>query len=337
MRNSPLVLIAGGAGYVGAHSTLAFRERGWRVAVVDDLSTGRPDFAALADHFACIDLRNRQALARTLDRFAPDGILHCAARIEAGESVVRPLDYLDHNINSALPIVREAAARAIPFVFSSTAAVYGEPTEVPIPESHACIPVNPYGFSKFAVEYALRAAATAHSLRSVSLRYFNAAGADPGGRAGESHEPETHVIPNLLRAALSGGSLPFRLFGVDYPTRDGTCLRDYIHVADLASGHAAAFEYLWAGGQTCAVNLGSGHGTTVRELCAAVAHATGARFDVVDEPRRAGDPAVLLADITLARTTLGWRPERSDIDSILADALQWERHHRRSRPLRPRE
>lgn len=291
---------------------------------MDDLSTGCPEFAELGDHFACIDLRNRRALASTLDRFAPDAILHCAARIEAGESVRHPLDYLDHNINTALPLIREASTRRIPIVFSSTAAVYGEPREVPIRESHPRTPLSPYGFSKLTVEYALEAASVAHGLKAVSLRYFNAAGADPQLRAGELHVPETHVIPNLLRAALSRGTQPFSLFGADYPTRDGTCLRDYVHVCDLAAGHAAALEYLWGGGETIAINLGSGHGTTVRELVSAVARVTGHGFDVNETDRRPGDPAILLADISLAAERLGWRPRQSDIDTILTTALAWE-------------
>lgn len=325
----PTILVTGGAGYVGSQSVLHFRSLGWRAVTLDDLSTGHADYAALADRFVSADCTDVAAMTAALASEPLDGVLHCAARSLVPESVTDPLLYFEQNVGGAVALLRASlAAGGVPIVLSSSAAVYGEPDEVPILESSARVPVNPYGFTKLAFEEALLATDRAHGLRSVALRYFNAAGADPAGRVGERHDPETHLIPNIIRSALGGTGKTFRLFGDDYPTRDGTCLRDYIHTQDVARAHQAAFEYLWAGGETAAFNIGTGTGTTVREVFEAARVVLGRPIPLEIAPRRPGDPAVLLADCGLARERLGWTAKHSTIEEILTHAVRWHERDR---------
>lgn len=317
------VLVTGGAGYVGVHTVLAMRARGWEVAVVDNLSTGRAEFAALADQFAQVDLLDSDALSRVVEGFRPDGIVHCAALAHVAESMREPVRYHRHNLNSTLNLIEASATcGAVPIVLSSSAATYGEALQTPITEDHPQHPINPYGFTKLACEQALWASEGPLGIRAVALRYFNAAGADPGLRAGEWHDPELRVIPNVLRAARDPG-FAFQLYGTDYPTRDGTCVRDYIHVHDLARAHMRTLEYLWDGGRPRAFNLGTGHGVSVRELVSAVEKTVGVSLRVEDQPRRPGDPAELVASGARIEQELGLRPERSAIEQVVADAWRW--------------
>lgn len=318
------VLVTGGAGYVGSHSVLHFREVGWRTVVFDDLSTGHRELAALADRFIEGDLEDAEAVGAAVASEPFDGVLHCAAKSLVGESVAQPLLYFRANLGGAVNLLQAALdCGGVPIVFSSSAAVYGDPAEVPLTESAPTRPINPYGFTKLGIERALEACDVAHGLRSVSLRYFNAAGADVEGRAGERHEPETHLIPNLIRAGLTGQT--FRLFGDDYPTPDGTCVRDYIDVGDLARAHRLALEHLWEGGGSAVLNLGSGDGFSVRQVLEAAETALGGPIRCEVVARRPGDPAVLVADHARAREVLGWVPERSRLETMLTTAVAWHR------------
>ncbi len=322
------VLVVGGAGYVGAHAVLAVRAAGLRVAVLDDLSTGHreqiPDGVPL--HVG--SLADPAVLRAVLAAEKPDAVMHFAARSLVGESVARPRPYFESNCGGALVLIGELLdAGVTKLVFSSTAAVFGEPDTVPIPDDAPRRPQNPYGVTKAFIEDLLDAY-RAHGLSSVALRYFNAAGADPSGTIGERHDPESHLIPIVLDAAL--GLRRVTVHGTDYPTRDGTCLRDYVHVSDLAEAHVLALRLLDGASAPLAArhNLGSGTGTTVREVISAEARGTGRAIDAWEGPRRPGDPAALVASPAGAERALGWRPRRGDIDTIVADA--W-RFHRRLR------
>jgi UDP-glucose-4-epimerase GalE len=319
------VLITGGAGYVGSQSLLHFKSLGWRVIVLDNLSTGHADLAAFADHMITADLCHTSALADYLDLERVDGILHCASKALVGESVDKPLFYYRENVGGAAALIEAVRQQQIPIVFSSSAAVYGEPESIPIAEGHKKNPINPYGYTKLVIERMLADSDSAYGISSVALRYFNAAGADGQARSGERHDPESHLIPNLIRAALFPEGPAFELYGTDYETRDGSCLRDFIHTLDVARAHAQAFDYLWAGGSSTALNIGSGHGATVKEVLAAVERATGCATASKEKPRRPGDPASLLADISAAKKVLGWTPEHSSMDEIIQTALQWHR------------
>ncbi|MFH2011076.1 MAG: UDP-glucose 4-epimerase GalE [bacterium] len=324
------ILVTGGAGYIGSQTVLHFQDLGWRVVVVDDLSTGHAEFAERADAFHRADIRDREAVTELLRSERFDGVVHCAAKSLVPESVRDPLTYYHTNVLGAANLVSaclEAPAPAPAVVFSSSAAVYGEGPIQPLTEELAPDPVNPYGFTKLAVERLLRHSDAAYGLRSVSLRYFNAAGADPQLRVGERHEPETHVIPNLIRAALDPGCGPFRIFGTDYDTPDGTCVRDYVHVCDVAEAHRLALERLWSGGPSDVLNLGTGVGVSVRELLDGFARVLGREVDAEEAPRRAGDPPVLTADASRAEAVLHWTPRR-DLTAILESALAWERKER---------
>lgn len=317
------VVITGGAGYVGSQSLVRFKDLGWRVIVVDDLSTGHRDLAVAADELVETSLLESEALAGALDWAQVDGILHCAAKALVPESVARPEYYFRQNVVGALNLLDcSLEHRGIPIVFSSTAATFGQPESVPIPETAPTDPINPYGFSKLAVEKLLFAASSAYGGPVVALRYFNAAGADPEGRVGERHDPETHLIPNAIRAAHGSGA-ELTIFGDDYDTRDGTCLRDYIHVSDLAEAHRLALEYLWGGGASEVFNLGSAEGFTVKEVVETVAAVVGRPVPHRYGPRRPGDPDALLADSSRAREVLGWSPRHSDLRSIVTTAARW--------------
>jgi UDP-glucose 4-epimerase len=319
------ILVTGGAGFVGSHFARLAHEAGRRVVVLDDLSGGELARLPPAVTFAVGDVGDRAAIERLCRRFEVGAIAHFAGKIQVGESVRLPGIYFEANLTKSLALL-EAAERAgvRAFLFSSTAAVYGNPTSVPIPEGAALAPVNPYGATKLGVEHALEAYGTAHGLAWAALRYFNAAGAHPDGTLREAHDPETHLIPLVLDAGL-GRRPPLSVFGTDYDTPDGTCIRDYIHVTDLATAHLAALAELEAGRQVGPVNLGTGRGVSVREVLEAAATVLEKPVPHTFGERRAGDPPRLVADPTLAATRLGWRAERSDLATLLEDALRSRR------------
>ena len=320
---SRTVFVTGGAGYVGSHCCKAFAEAGWNVVVFDNLSRGWADFVQWGPLIEG-DILDPDALSRAITDVRPDAVAHFAALAYVGESVGDPGLYYRTNVCGTLNLL-EAMVKAdvSRLVFSSTCATYGEPERMPIAEDCPQRPVNPYGWTKLMAERMLADFDRAHGLRSVALRYFNAAGADPDGLIGERHAPETHLLPLAIRAAQPQGDFALTVFGDDFPTPDGTCVRDYIHVADLASAHLAALEYLEQGGSSIALNLGTGHGHSVREVIETTGHLAGCPVRHSIGPRRAGDPPVLVADPSRAAEVLGWRAKRSGLEVILADALAW--------------
>lgn len=317
------VLVTGGAGYIGSHMVKMLARAGHTVVTWDDLSAGHRD-AVLHGEFIQGDVREHERLAQTLHAHAIDAVMHFAARIEVAESVRAPGLYYDNNVGGSLALLaamREAGVGRL--VFSSTAAVYGEPESVPVTEDHPLRPANPYGASKAMVERMLTDLSAAGDLRAVSLRYFNAAGAEPEGELGERHDPETHLIPLACRAA-SGRLAAIGVFGRDYPTPDGTCIRDFVHVQDICSAHLAALDYLADGGETVALNLGTGEGASVQSVIDTVGQVTGRELRIEEGPRRPGDPARLVADPGRARELLGWTPRFSALEQVVADAWRWE-------------
>ncbi|TSA03574.1 MAG: UDP-glucose 4-epimerase GalE [Methylococcus sp.] len=317
------ILVVGGCGYIGSHMVKHLMAMGHRVVVADNLSTGNRD-AVPEEVLVEVDIADEPALDRLFAREGIDAVLHFASFIQVGESVTAPAKYYENNVSATLTLLKAMVrAGVFRFIFSSTAAVYGTPVRVPIDEDHPKAPINPYGHSKWMVEQILRDFDRAYGLRSVSLRYFNAAGADPKGALGERHEPETHLIPLILQAA-SGRRPSITVYGEDYDTPDGTCIRDYIHVEDLAKAHVCALDYLLAGRPTAAFNLGNGHGFSVREVIKAAEEVCGHAIPVAYGERREGDPARLVADSCLAYKVLGWTPERGDLQTIVADAWRWE-------------
>ena len=319
------ILVVGGAGYVGAHVCKALAERGDTPVVFDNLSSGH-DNAVKWGPLVRGDIRSAEDLDRAFLEHAPDAVMHFAANIEVGEGQRAPLRFWENNVSGVVTLLAAMARADVkPLVFSSTCAVYGEPEIVPITEAESCKPVSVYGRTKRAVEQLLADMAGVDSVRYAALRYFNAAGASPDGEIGEQHDPETHLIPNALKAAAGiGGKM--KLFGTDYDTRDGTCIRDYIHVMDLAAAHLAAVDKLIAGERELIANLGTGHGASVLEVLQAVEKVTGLKPPYDIHPRRDGDAPVLSADLTHARELLNFAPERSDIETIIADA--WRFHKR---------
>jgi UDP-arabinose 4-epimerase len=316
------VLVTGGAGFVGSHACKALARHGVTPVVYDNLSHGHEDSVRWGP-LERGDILDGARLNEVITAHRPAAVMHFAAFIAVGESVADPGKYYRNNVAGALNLIEAARDHRIgAFVFSSTAAVYGIPDHVPIPESASKQPINPYGQSKWMVECMLRDFAAAHGLKSTALRYFNAAGADPDCETGERHDPETHLIPLALDAAAGIGK-PLTVFGEDYPTADGTCIRDYIHVADLAEAHVAALRAMLGGADSNAYNLGTGNGFTVRQVIDAVERATGRPVPHGIGPRRAGDPAALVADPSAANRDLGWRPVMSDLNSIVATAWAW--------------
>ena len=315
------VLVTGGAGFVGSHACKALAAAGYLPVTYDSLETGH-EWAVKWGPLEKGDLLDRERLRDALRRHSPQAVLHFAAYVSVGESVAQPEKYHRNNVLGTLGLLEAMREREIGrFVFSSSAAVYGTPESVPLRESHPLKPINPYGETKRAVEARLHELA-GQGLRSVSLRYFNAAGADPDGEIGEEHDPETHLIPLVLQAA-AGRRGALEIFGADYPTRDGTCVRDYVHVADLADAHVRALDYLAGGGATRSLNVGTGAGCTVREVISAAEKVTGRSVPVVVAPRRAGDPAELVADASLVRQVLRWTPRFPNIEEQVAHAWQW--------------
>ncbi|HEY8586945.1 MAG TPA: UDP-glucose 4-epimerase GalE [Rhodanobacter sp.] len=316
------VLVCGGAGYIGSHMVRHLVAHGHDVVVFDNLSTGHRE--ALGPVTLVVgDLLDPAALSALFERHRFDAVMHFCALSLVGESVREPYQYYRNNVAGTLNLLQAMRlAEVDKLVFSSTAAVFGVPERELIDEGHPTHPINPYGASKLMVERILVDAAHAYGLRSVALRYFNAAGADPSGEIGESHEPETHLIPNVLRAALgSGGAL--KVFGDDYSTRDGTCVRDYVHVNDLASAHLKSIEFMTTHAGAHVFNLGNGQGFTVLEVIEAARRVTGVQIAFERAPRRAGDPPVLVASSAKAREMLGWVPQFDDVAAIIETAWHW--------------
>lgn len=318
------ILVVGGAGYIGSHMVKMLLQANHEVVTLDNLSSGHRD-AVRGGKFIQGDLADRQKLDEIFghDRF--DGVMHFASFIQVGESVIKPAEYYRNNFVNTLNLLDAMIAHGVQrFIFSSTAAIFGEPEYVPIDEAHPARPINPYGISKWMVEKILVDYDRAYGLKSVCLRYFNAAGADPEGELGERHDPETHLIPLVLQAA-SGRRPEITLFGRDYDTPDGTCIRDYVHVTDLCQAHLLALGWLVEGGGSDAFNLGNGDGFSVQEVIVAAERVTGKTIPVREGERRAGDPARLVANSGRARSVLGWQPEISDLDIIVEHAWRWER------------
>ncbi len=321
------VLVTGGAGYIGSHVVKALAEKGFEPLVYDDLSSGHRE-AVLGGRLIVGSLAERKRLKAIFEAERPLAVMHFAAFIVVPESVSDPLKYYRNNLAETVILLEEAVrAKVKAFIFSSSAAVYGNPQKVPIPEEHPLAPINPYGASKLFVERILADSHQAYGLPYVSLRYFNAAGADPEGLIGEAHEPETHLIPLLLQTAL-GRRKSFHLYGTDYPTPDGTCIRDFIHVNDLAEVHLLALEHLLSGGESLVLNCGYGHGYSVREVLECARKVTGREIPVEEKERRPGDPPVLVAAGDKARDRLGFSPRHDDLEFILRTAWRWETNRR---------
>ena len=321
------ILVTGGAGYIGSHVVKELVKRRHHPVVYDNLQTGHRK--ALKDvPFIEADLKDQEKLKQAFQSYSIDSVMHFAADCLVGESVRDPLKYFNNNVKNGLQLLETMDfAKVNNIVFSSSAAVYGEPTEVPIVESHPCQPTNPYGETKWIFERVLDAFKRAGKVNCISLRYFNAAGADPEGQLGEDHLQETHLVPIGLLAALS--QRPVSIFGTDYDTPDGTCVRDYIHVTDLAQAHVLALEKLEAGGGSDVYNLGNGNGYSVREVIETIEKVTGNKISVIETSRRPGDPARLVASSVKIRKELGWNPAYPDLEAIISTAWQWHRNHPR--------
>jgi len=319
------VLITGGAGYIGSHAARVLTRTGRDVILYDNLSAGHRE-AALGAPLIEADIRDVEALRAAFRRHQVKAVMHFAALASVGDSVRDPAPYYRHNVEGTLSVLEAMAGESVKaLVFSSTAAVFGEPVSVPITEAHPTRPINAYGESKLAVERALGHFERAYGIRSVTLRYFNAAGADPGGQLGEDHDPEQHLIPLAIDAARGGA--PLRVFGDDYPTPDGTCLRDYIHVSDLAEAHVRALDRLERGGASATYNLGNGRPHSVREVVEAVGQVVGRPVTWLRAPRRDGDPAVLYASNEKIKAELGWAPRYEDLRVIVETAWRWRVSH----------
>lgn len=317
------VLVTGGAGYIGSHMVEMLDRAGHDVTILDNLSNGHRD-AVLAGRLVVGDLGDTGLLENLMDSGNFDAVMHFASLIQVGESMQQPGRYYSNNLGCTLNLLDAMARHGVQqLVFSSTAAIFGEPRYTPVDEVHPRCPINPYGASKHMVEQVLPDYDRAYGLRSVCLRYFNAAGADPACRLGERHEPETHLVPLVLQAA-SGRRGPIKVFGRDYDTPDGTCIRDYIHVADLCQAHLKALDRLAIGMPGGAFNLGNGSGFSVQEVIAAAERVTGRPIASIDAPRRPGDPARLVAEAKLARAELGWQPDYPELETIIAHAWAWE-------------
>lgn len=317
------ILVIGGAGYIGSHMVKMLGEAGHQVVTMDNLSNGYRD-AVLCGEFVLGDLSDRVFLDQLFLEKRFDGVMHFASFIQVGESMQHPGKYYENNLSNTVNLLNVMVEHDVKkFIFSSTAAIFGEPDYVPIDEAHRKNPINPYGKSKWMVEQILADFDQAYGMKSVCLRYFNAAGADPSGLLGERHQPETHLIPLVLQAA-SGRRDHIRVFGRDYDTPDGTCIRDYIHIVDLCQAHLLAMQKLVEGGNSAAYNLGNGNGFSVQEVIAAVEQVTDRQVTVVEAPRRAGDPARLVADAIRVRNELGWKPQYADLETIVSHAWQWE-------------
>jgi UDP-glucose 4-epimerase len=314
------VIVTGGAGYIGSHMVRTLLRAGHPLLVVDDLSTGHLETIPKDVPFVQADVADRARMTEVMRSHKAEAVVHFASRIQVGESVANPRLYFTGNLGASIALLESCLDAGVThFILSSTAAVYGQPVHVPIDETHPTAPVNPYGETKLAIERMLGAYARAYGLKYAALRYFNAAGADPGSSLRERHVPETHLIPIVLEAA-AGRRGPVTVYGTDYDTPDGTCIRDYIHVTDLCEAHLATLDYLSRGGESGAFNLGTGVGHSVKQVIAAAQRVCGCSVPVVYGPRREGDPARLVASASRAEQHLAWRARRPSLEDILADA-----------------
>lgn len=324
-----MILVTGGAGYIGSHCVLALLEKGVEVVVFDNLSTGHKQIVETLQQYGKLkfyqgDLNNPEEINRVFKENIIDAVIHFAAFSQVGESVINPKKYYYNNVCGTIGLLSAMLNNNVKkIVFSSTAATYGEPEYTPIDESHPQIPINPYGQSKLMIEKIMDDYDRAYNLKSVRLRYFNVAGADSKNRIGEWHEPETHLIPNILKSTFSGGKT-FEMYGNDYNTKDGTCVRDYINIEDLVQAHLLALDYLNNGGATNFFNLGTNEGNTVKEVFAECERVTDKKIELRQMPRRNGDPATLVADNTKAKEILNWTPEKTLKQSI-SSAYNWEK------------
>ena len=319
------ILVTGGAGYIGSHAVLALQQAGYNVIVLDNLSYGHRELVedGLQAKLIVGDIADRTLLKQIFLDNSIAAVMHFAAFIAVGESVSEPWKYYENNVAGTLTLLEEMVAADVKqFVFSSTCALYGVPKFTPITEDHPQNPMSPYASTKQMVEQILADFETAYGLRSVRFRYFNAAGADPAGRLGEDHSPETHLIPLVLLAAI-GKQSGIKIFGTDYPTPDGTCVRDYIHVTDLADAHVRGLQYLMNGGSSEVFNLGNGNGFSVRVVVEVARRITGRKIPVIESDRRPGDPPILVGSSEKARSILGWKPQYADLNQILQHAWQW--------------
>ena len=321
------ILVLGGAGYIGSHTVYELIDAGKDVVVADNLETGHIEAVHPKAKFYQGDIRDRAFCDRVFESEQIDGVIHFAANSLVGESMVNPLKYYDNNLCGTKVLLESMVAHGIDkIVFSSTAATYGEPERVPILETDRTEPTNTYGETKLSMEKMFKWTGLAHGLRYVSLRYFNACGAHVSGQIGEAHNPESHLIPLILQVP-NGKREYISVFGDDYPTQDGTCVRDYIHVTDLAQAHIRAMDYLTAGGESSIFNLGNGVGFTVNEVIETARRVTGHPIPAQVSPRRSGDPAQLIASSEKARRVLGWKPEHDSLEEIIATAWNWHKNH----------
>ena len=323
------ILVLGGAGYIGSHTVYELIDAGRDVVVADNLLTGFRAAVHPKARFYQLDIRDRSALDELFTKEKIEGVIHFAASSQVGESMSDPLKYYDNNLHGTMVLLQAMVAHGVDkIVFSSTAATYGEPERVPILETDRTDPTNCYGETKLAMEHMMRWVSRAHGLKYVALRYFNACGAHPSGAIGEAHNPETHLIPLILQVP-NGQREKISIFGDDYATKDGTCIRDYIHVSDLAQAHILALDYLLNGGDNNVFNLGNGVGFTVKEVIDVARAVTGHPIPATTTPRRAGDPAQLIASSKMAVEQLGWKPKYNDLNTIIASAWKWHSAHPR--------
>ena len=321
------ILVLGGAGYIGSHTVYELIDAGRDVVIADNLETGHIEAVHPKAKFYQGDIRNREFVDSVFESEHIDGVIHFAANSLVGESMTNPLKYYDNNLCGTKVLLESMVAHGIDkIVFSSTAATYGEPERVPLLETDKTEPTNCYGETKLSMEKMFKWVGKAHGLRLVSLRYFNACGAHVSGKIGEAHNPESHLIPLILQVP-NGQREYISIFGDDYDTKDGTCIRDYIHVTDLAQAHILAMDYLMNGGESNIFNLGNGVGFTVKEVIDTARKVTGHPIPAKITPRRAGDPAQLIASSEKARSVLGWHPEHADLEEIIATAWNWHKHH----------
>ena len=321
------ILVLGGAGYIGSHTVYELIDAGRDVVVADNLLTGFRAAVHPKARFYELDIRDRKALDQLFEQEKIEGVIHFAASSQVGESMSDPLKYYDNNLGGTICLLESMVAHGVDkIVFSSTAATYGEPENIPILEGDPTHPTNTYGETKLSMERMFHWVGQAHGLRYVSLRYFNACGAHKSGQIGEAHHPETHLIPLILQVPL-GQREKVSIYGDDYDTRDGTCVRDYIHVTDLAQAHILAMEYLNKDGESNIFNLGNGVGFTVKEVIDTARKVTGHPIPAQTTPRRAGDPAQLVASSEKAKTILGWKPQYDDLETIIASAWKWHESH----------
>lgn len=319
------ILVTGGAGYIGSHAVLALQQAGYEVVILDNLSYGHRELVeeVLKVKLIVGDTSDRTLLEKIFSTHNIAAVMHFAAYIAVGESVTEPAKYYHNNVTGTLTLLEAMLAASIKnFVFSSTCALYGVPKFIPLTEDHPQDPISPYATTKWMVERMLADFDSAYNFKSVSFRYFNAAGAEPNGLLGEDHSPETHLIPLVLLAAM-GKRDAITIYGTDYPTPDGTCVRDYIHVCDLAQAHVLGLEYLLKGGNRAVFNLGNGNGFSVREVIETAKAVTGKEIKIVESDRRPGDPPILVGSSDKVKSVLGWQPQYSDLNQIIAHAWQW--------------